>query len=75
MEIAGELVPADFGWMLTWPFNMLSALPVMNVPSGLASNGVPIGAQLVGRPFADHDVFAIAALVEALSPPIGTFAR
>ena len=75
VEIAGELVPADFGWMLTWPFNMLSALPVMNVPSGLASNGVPIGAQLVGRPFADHDVFAIAALVEALSPPIGTFAR
>jgi len=74
VEIAGHTVAADYGWMLTYPFNMLSALPVLNVPSGVAASGVPIGAQLVGRPFDDHGVFAIGALVEALSPTIATFA-
>ena len=74
VSVAGHEVAADFGWMLTWPFNMLSALPVINVPSGTTASGVPIGAQLVGRPFADHDLFAAAALVEAISPTIGTFA-
>ena len=68
IEIAGARVDADFGWMLTWPFNMLSPLPVMNVPSGVADNGVPIGAQLVGRPFADHEVFGLAALGRADQP-------
>ncbi|MEM9201251.1 MAG: amidase [Actinomycetota bacterium] len=72
--VAGEEVAADFGWMLTWPFNMLSALPVMTVPCGTTGAGVPIGAQLVGRPFADHRVFGVAALAEAISPSIGTFA-
>lgn len=66
---------ADFGWMLTWPFNMLSALPVIDLPAGFATSGVPVGAQLVGRPFADHRLFDIAALVESISPTIGTFAR
>lgn len=75
IEIDGETVAADYGWMLTHPFNMLSALPVLNVPSGLGSDGVPIGAQLVGRPFADHDVFAVGALAESLSPSIATFAQ
>ena len=75
LEIAGQHVAADYGWMLTYPFNMLSALPVLNVPSGVAASGVPIGAQLVGRPFDDHGLFGVGALVEQLSPPIGTFAR
>jgi len=75
IEIDGRSVAADYGWMLTYPFNMLSALPVLNLPSGTAGSGVPIGAQLVGRPFDDHSLFSVGALVEQLSPTIGTFAR
>ncbi len=74
IDVDGRSVAADYGWMLTYPFNMLSALPVLNVPSGIAASGIPIGAQLVGRPFDDHGVFAIGALAEQLSPTIGTFA-
>lgn len=59
-SINGKPVAADFGWLLTWPFNMLSPLPVINAPSGLATNGVPTGIQIVGRPYDDLGVFSIA---------------
>lgn len=75
LEVMGRSLSADFGWMLTWPFNMLSALPVLDIPAGLSDSGVPVGAQLVGRPFDDHRVFDIGSLIESLSPRIGTFAR
>jgi len=74
LVVGGTALDADFGWMLTWPFNMLSALPVLDLPAGFADSGVPVGAQLVGRPFDDHHLFDLASLVEALSPTIGTFA-
>ena len=51
-------------WFMTYPFNMLSQLPVMSVPSGLAGNGVPTGVQLVGRSYRDLDVFQAAAALE-----------
>lgn len=64
IEIAGKTVPAHRGWILTYPFNMLGALPVMSVPSGRSRANVPIGLQLVGRPYDDAGVFAIAAAFE-----------
>jgi len=42
---------------LTTPFNMLSRLPVMSVPNGFASNGVPTGMQIVGKAYDDNSVF------------------
>lgn len=67
-NINGKLVAADFGWMLTYPFNMLSPLPVINIPSGFASNGIPTGVQIVGRPYQEKDVFEIAAACESVQP-------
>jgi Asp-tRNA(Asn)/Glu-tRNA(Gln) amidotransferase A subunit family amidase len=49
---------------LTPLFNVLSRRPVMAVPSGIASNGVPMGVQLVGRPYDDATVFDVAAALE-----------
>lgn len=57
MHINNREVSPDLGWALTVPFNMLSRLPVLAVPSGRASNGVPTGIQIVGRSYADRDVF------------------
>ena len=70
-------VPRDpeFGWIMTYPFNMLSRCPVMSVPSGKAANGVPTGIQIVGRTFDDVSVFRAAAAFETKSafqrPDIG----
>ena len=55
--ISGKEVHPTTGWAMTTPFNMLSRCPVLSVPSGHASNGVPTGIQIVGRTYRDADVF------------------
>ena len=57
IRINGKLVDPFLGWAMTVPFNMLSRLPVLAVPSGHASNGVPTGIQIVVRSYSDRDVF------------------
>lgn len=57
LRINGRTVNPFLGWAMTVPFNMLSRLPVLAVPSGRAANGVPTGLQIVGRSYADRDVF------------------
>ena len=49
---------------MTYPFNMLSQLPVMSVPSGFASTGIPTGVQIVGRSYDDLSVFRVARALE-----------
>jgi len=46
-------------------FNVFD-LPVAVVPAGRANNGLPIGVQIVGRPFAEEMVLAAAEIVEQL---------
>jgi amidase len=69
IEIDGRTVPAHRGWVMTYPFNMLSPLPVLSVPSGRARNGVPIGLQIVGRPFDEQPIFEIANAFEGARGP------
>jgi aspartyl-tRNA(Asn)/glutamyl-tRNA(Gln) amidotransferase subunit A len=53
----GEAVAARMGRFarLTRPWNGLG-LPVLAVPCGFAGSGLPIGAQLIGRPFDEATV-------------------
>jgi Asp-tRNA(Asn)/Glu-tRNA(Gln) amidotransferase A subunit family amidase len=62
----GGLKPLDDLWKgtMTYPFNMLSRHPVLAVPSGLASNGVPTGVQIVGRRFEDDRVLQVGGKLE-----------
>ncbi|HKU96335.1 MAG TPA: amidase [Vineibacter sp.] len=43
----------------TRPFNLLG-LPALSVPCGVDGNGLPLGLQLVGRPFSEATLYAIA---------------
>ena len=52
------------GWVMTSPFNTMSRCPVLSVPSGRASNGVPTGLQIVARTYCDADVFQAAIAYE-----------
>jgi len=54
-----------FSQLMTLPFNVVGRVPVLAVPSGRSSNGVPTGAQIVGRTFDDQTVFRIGAAAEA----------
>lgn len=44
-------------------FNVFD-LPVVTVPAGRSNSGLPIGVQIVGRPFAEEMVLAAAEIVE-----------
>ena len=47
----------------TWPMNYLG-LPGLSVPAGFSKSGLPVGFQLVGRPFAEAMLFRMAAAYE-----------
>jgi len=44
-------------------FNVFD-LPVVVIPAGSSAEGLPIGVQIVGRPFAEQSVLAAAAIIE-----------
>ena len=46
------------------PVNYLG-LPVLVVPAGQSAQGLPIGLQLIGRPFGDESLIALGAALQA----------
>jgi Asp-tRNA(Asn)/Glu-tRNA(Gln) amidotransferase A subunit family amidase len=67
-EVDGTPVPADGSWVMTMLFNMFSRCPVLAVPSGFTTSGMPSGIQIVGRPFDDVTVFRVAAALGRIRP-------
>ncbi len=52
------LIPATT--QFTFPVNG-AGLPAIAIPGGFAADGLPIGFQLIGRPFSEHTLVAAAA--------------
>ncbi len=69
LQINGKDVNPMLGWVMTAPFNMLSRCPVISVPSGHASNGVPTGIQIIGKTYCDEDVIRAAMAYETEAGP------
>ena len=42
----------------------MAGLPGISVPSGLDARGLPLGLQLIGRPFQEETLFALGAVIE-----------
>ncbi len=51
----------------TYPFN-LTGQPAATVPCGFTSSGLPVGLQIVGRPFDDVGVLRVARAFEIARP-------
>jgi aspartyl-tRNA(Asn)/glutamyl-tRNA(Gln) amidotransferase subunit A len=49
--------------VFTVPLN-LAGLPGISVPGGLSAEGLPLGLQLIGRPFAEETLFSLAHVME-----------
>jgi Asp-tRNA(Asn)/Glu-tRNA(Gln) amidotransferase A subunit family amidase len=49
----------------TWT---MLGLPVVAVPAAVGRTGLPVGVQLVGAPFADHDLLALASRITLDQP-------
>jgi Asp-tRNA(Asn)/Glu-tRNA(Gln) amidotransferase A subunit family amidase len=56
------------GLEMTSPFNLVPQCPVISVPSGFSRDGLPTGAQIVGRRYDDLTVLGVAAAVEGARP-------
>ncbi|MDX1922561.1 MAG: Asp-tRNA(Asn)/Glu-tRNA(Gln) amidotransferase subunit GatA [Alphaproteobacteria bacterium] len=50
--------------VFTVPVN-LAGLPAMSLPVGLSANNLPLGLQIIGRPFDESTVLGIGAALEA----------
>jgi len=61
-----------FIFALTVPWNILNWYPVVNVPTVLSSEGMPMGMQIVGKPYDDKKVFQIAHSYDAAAPRLFT---
>jgi len=42
----------------------MAGLPGISVPGGLSADGLPLGLQLIGRPFDEETLFSLAHVVE-----------
>ncbi|AXE81948.1 amidase [Streptomyces atratus] len=64
VTVDGTYLDFYLGAALTPVFNVASRHPVLNIPTGRAANGVPTGAQIVGRAYDDATPFHIGAAAE-----------
>jgi Asp-tRNA(Asn)/Glu-tRNA(Gln) amidotransferase A subunit family amidase len=61
--VDGRTVKYLDGWSYTEWFNLLGN-PAAVVPVGQSPEGLPIGVQIVGRPWEEERVLAVAAALE-----------
>jgi amidase/aspartyl-tRNA(Asn)/glutamyl-tRNA(Gln) amidotransferase subunit A len=71
-EINGEAVDPLIGWCMTYFMNF-SGHPAASIPAGMSDDGLPVGMQIIGRRYADADVFAASAAFERLRPWQATY--
>ncbi len=64
-EVSGVAMGSYVEWMRSCSRITSFGLPALSLPIGFGSSGLPVGAQLVGRPFGDLDLLLAAKAVES----------
>ncbi|GII53969.1 amidase [Planotetraspora thailandica] len=64
LEIDGTPMPDYLAWMRSCYWVSVLHAPAMSVPCGFTSAGLPVGLQIVGRPWADLDVLRLGHAFE-----------
>ncbi|GAA2207094.1 amidase [Nonomuraea monospora] len=63
-EINGEKLPDYLAWMRSAYWISVLHSPAASVPAGFTEDGLPVGVQIVGRPFEDARVLRVARAFE-----------
>jgi amidase len=66
--VAGKPMKTYVDWIAPTFVLSLTGLPVGVAPCGLDSEGLPVGLQIVGRPFGEETVLALAGAVQRVNP-------
>jgi aspartyl-tRNA(Asn)/glutamyl-tRNA(Gln) amidotransferase subunit A len=61
VTVNGQPVERWLDVLMTLPFNIASRCPVLSIPSGLSTDGVPTGLSVVGKTYDDVTAFRVAA--------------
>ena len=64
VEVSGKSISVFRAFSYSQTFNVLG-LPSVAVPTGRTASGLPIGVQIVGRPFEERTVLSAAAIIES----------
>ena len=64
VEVGGKSISVFRAFSYAQTFNVLG-LPSVAVPAGRTANGLPVGVQVVGRPFEERTVLSAAAIIES----------
>jgi len=62
-KLAADPVAMYLNDIFTVTVNM-AGLPAISIPAGLSGTGLPLGLQLVGRPFDEEKLFQLGAVIE-----------
>ena len=70
--LKGLTSTGDAAFNVPWSF---TGLPTVNIPSGLNDEGLPLGAQLVGKPYCEASLLSVALWCETtlhftIEPPL-----
>ena len=68
-KTGGDPVEMYLNDVFTVTVNM-AGLPGIALPAALAADGLPLGLQLIGRPFEEETLFALASAMEKAAPTI-----
>ena len=63
-HINGQVLPTYLDWMKSCYQISITGLPAISVPAGFTSDGLPVGLQIVGRPYDDLGVMQLAHAFE-----------
>jgi len=69
-QVGGAEIGLFQAMMPATPFNLLG-LPAVVIPFGMSSDGLPIGVQLVGRPYEEEVILDLAERLENVRGPVG----
>ena len=64
IEVKGESISVFRAFSYAQAFNVFG-LPVVTVPVSSSAAGLPIGVQIIGRPFEESAILALARIIEA----------
>jgi amidase len=79
--VAGVPMGSYLEWMRACSRISVTGCPAISIPAGRSASGLPVGLQLVARPFAERTLLEVAHAVDALTgysrlaPPVAVAER